>query len=391
MASSYNNKDNPCYVLYVDHEGHPAPLTECFYATATRRLSSTMDRVGRPSTITQVDSAFCPQCLSFHDASSAAQLGYCPKPSCVRCPACQSILSCRKIEGLFCYVCGQCDWKSTQCNLTVDASNISNSEGEIPKEEVEQAVTKLAELLTERRQAGGARKAAEAHYKQVVAGYETILKPEALSSKTSARTTIKKGGEAWSVEDLEASMKVKQEALMAAGDNHNSLFPPVEHIDLNDKQEPTKIDPNLAKLSLSCLSLQAINTFAPCRTMMDLLPLAVPLRARKSRRCRAELADGKPGILVKPKLNPLEGDSSLRTGHGQWWKKVCMKQNTYEYICAGRFGSDLLGGLREIVLKLFDSPMFQLFYIMSGFQCGSRPAKSSYLAPRFQSLGWYGK
>ncbi|VEU43001.1 unnamed protein product [Pseudo-nitzschia multistriata] len=53
----------------------------------------------------------------------------------------------------------------------------------------------------------------------------------------------------------------------------------------------------------------------------SLLPLQIPLRPRKSRRCRAELAENRPGILVKPKLNPLEGDSSLRTGHGQWWKK----------------------------------------------------------------------
>jgi len=30
---------------------------------------------------------------------------------------------------------------------------------------------------------------------------------------------------------------------------------------------------------------------------------------------------GRPGILIKPKVNPLEGDTSLRYGHGQWWKK----------------------------------------------------------------------
>ena len=47
----------------------------------------------------------------------------------------------------------------------------------------------------------------------------------------------------------------------------------------------------------------------------------MPLRAHKSRRCKVEVNEGKPGILLKPKLNPLEGDSSLRSGHGQWWKK----------------------------------------------------------------------
>eukprot|EP00978_Attheya_sp_CCMP212_P001219 scaffold2550_cov48-Attheya_sp.AAC.2 len=56
-------------------------------------------------------------------------------------------------------------------------------------------------------------------------------------------------------------------------------------------------------------------------TADELLPIPIALRAKKSRRCRAELAAGRPGILVKPKQNPLEGDSSLRSGHGQWWKK----------------------------------------------------------------------
>lgn len=51
------------------------------------------------------------------------------------------------------------------------------------------------------------------------------------------------------------------------------------------------------------------------------LPIPVPLRARAERRCIQEIQAGRPGILLKPKVNPLEGDTSLRYGHGQWWKK----------------------------------------------------------------------
>jgi hypothetical protein len=51
------------------------------------------------------------------------------------------------------------------------------------------------------------------------------------------------------------------------------------------------------------------------------LPLPVALRVRSVRRCLKELDAGRPGILIKPKVNPLEGDTSLRYGHGQWWKK----------------------------------------------------------------------
>jgi hypothetical protein len=69
-----------------------------------------------------------------------------------------------------------------------------------------------------------------------------------------------------------------------------------------------------------CTAQMTITNITPqCRS--DLLPLPVYYRAKVSRRCRAELAAGRTGILVKPKLNPLEGDTSLRVGHGQWWKK----------------------------------------------------------------------
>ena len=30
---------------------------------------------------------------------------------------------------------------------------------------------------------------------------------------------------------------------------------------------------------------------------------------------------GRPGILLKPKVNPLEGDSSMRSNVGKWWQK----------------------------------------------------------------------
>jgi hypothetical protein len=53
------------------------------------------------------------------------------------------------------------------------------------------------------------------------------------------------------------------------------------------------------------------------------LPIPVPLRARAERRSISEMEAGRPGIILKPKINPLEGDTSLRYGHGKWWKKDC--------------------------------------------------------------------
>ena len=358
------SSSNPSYVLYVDHQGHPAPLSECFYATSARRLSSTVDRQHRPSTVTQVDSAYCPQCLSFHDASSASQLGYCPKPSCVRCPVCTSIVSCSKVDASFCYACGQCDWNSTQCNLKVDASD------ETTKEEIEEAVIKLGDMLKERRNAGGFQTSAEDHFKQVVAGFETLVKP--LPKSSAARSIFKdrRGGDAWSVEALESAMQEKKDSL-AAGD---SILEGValQRISLDDEQT---LDSTLQNQTVESLAFQALSHGAPIASMAELLPLAVPLRSRKSRRCRAELAEGKPGILLKPKLNPLEGDSSLRTGHGQWWKKV------------RRHKADLCGWI-------FASPPPPLltlrvyFFSIPGFECCPFHAKNANHSPRIQTCGW---
>ena len=47
---------NTC-VLYIDHQGHPGPLSRCHHATASRRLSSSIDR-HPPSTKTEVDSTY---------------------------------------------------------------------------------------------------------------------------------------------------------------------------------------------------------------------------------------------------------------------------------------------------------------------------------------------
>jgi hypothetical protein len=87
---------------------------------------------------------------------------------------------------------------------------------------------------------------------------------------------------------------------------------------VDDDDGPESSRPNAER---GCAQAVLGPGMAASAAMGKLYPLSVPLRPRKSRRCRAELAAGRTGILIKPKLNPLEGDSSLRSGHGQWWKK----------------------------------------------------------------------
>jgi hypothetical protein len=129
----------------------------------------------------------------------------------------------------------------------------------------------------------------------------------------------------WSVQALEDSQRTREENFIS------SISEPtggtnLERISLDagekeDDDEPL-FHPSFQSLSTEIILSQKNGGNLP-GSLETLLPHPIPLRPRKSRRCRAEIAESRPGILVKPKLNPLEGDSSLRTGHGQWWKKVC--------------------------------------------------------------------
>lgn len=129
----------------------------------------------------------------------------------------------------------------------------------------------------------------------------------------------------WSVESLETAMSKRREeekasvvAPMVKGIEVQRLSLS-DSVNVEDDDGPQSTRPNAER---GCA--QAVlgpGMAASSAAMGKLYPLSVPLRPRKSRRCRAELAAGRTGILIKPKLNPLEGDSSLRSGHGQWWKK----------------------------------------------------------------------
>lgn len=255
-------------MLYVDHQGHPAPLSMCYHATASRRLASAIDRQP-PSTVTEIDSAFCPQCLAFHDATSAA--------------------------------------------ITVD------SDGVVDKGDLEKASEELEAQWTERRTQRD--QSADDHYKTMLQTLEEMAKEQVKGQRSTfswlptANVRRKDGPEGWSIESLEDSLQDRKKLVSASlaetvgGQELQAASLFVEQL----------LDESLKGKSIESVLLQGGAT--PIVSLDSLLPLPVPLRPRKSRRCRGELAEGRPGILVKPKLNPLEGDSSLRTGHAQWWKK----------------------------------------------------------------------
>ena len=297
------------FVLYVDHQGHPAPLALSYHATASRRISSSLDR-HPPTTVTEVDSAYCPQCLAFYDSNSASNMGYCPEAKCRLCPSCTSVANVVTEDGNVFYSCGMCSWNSKTCQV------ITPLEGD-DKEELIKATQALGKLCHAKEKA--VNKPSDTHFKSMLKTFEGMAKEKVKGQRSHfqySNATRKDGPEGWSIETLEATMETRRQEFSASVSSMvGDLEPKVIPLD-----QPIVLDESLKNESMSALLLQQVATEAT--SFAELLPLQIPLRPRKSRRCRAELVEGRPGILLKPKLNPLEGDSSLRTGHGQWWKKV---------------------------------------------------------------------
>lgn len=360
-SSSENAAADPATdaaVLYLDHAGHPAPLGLCYHATASRYLSSSIDDRSPPTTAEEIDSAYCPQCLAFHDAATASGTelrGRCPRGGCRSCPLCEAVCGVAVVPEdnggggkMVCvYRCGYCQWTSRSCSVSAPVS--AGEDGSVSKEEATSAAEALDRSLSDRTRERSA--AADDVFSKLVEGWKERAQDEERRRRhpeTASATKTKRGGvsaaasDGWGIDSLEEVIAEKKKdrldvtqvvegfALTRLGPNDLAASDEPPSPNSAGAPRPTPVQAS------SQLGLSPAPVPASCA---ELLPLPVPLRARKSRRCRRELAEGRTGILVKPKVNPLEGDSSLRSGHGQWWKKDSSAVHSVPRVSVVRLGS----------------------------------------------------
>ena len=355
-------------VLYYDNSGQPTPLSYLYHATASRVLSSSLlITQPNPTSITEIDSAYCPQCLQFWDAATAfgSSRGVCgttyttnpdetPQQGagCSNCPVCGAILvhSIQEGEGqgqgLECvYSCGYCHWSSTESQITESVKDLPSDQMQV---EMERATNAIRVKLYQRWQ-----EAIEGPDAKVLAlkrAWEEKGKLEEAARRRMAVIATRGSGakesgnmgsdvglymsgisldidrnkdEVWSVETMEKVMHSKRDKIensimkcMVAGEDMKLDSLSILDADTLDFSKDDSVLLSAKQNSVQDTISSKVRTSHEC-----LLPEPVKLRARSIRRCLAEIEAGKPGILVKPKVNPLEGDSSLRYGHGQWWKK----------------------------------------------------------------------
>ena len=367
-------------VLYIDHARHLSPITLTYHATASRHLTSGRSDIIPPSTSVEVETAYCPRCLAFCDAASAStSLGVCQKDSggCKDCPICLSPISISIDQHpstethLICqYICGHCSWSShSACGVSVNADKLLEYSNIHDDETEKKRLVVISEITTEleacfqgkvcsRNQSG------DALFHSIVDMWTQKEQEEDRRRRMMISTTTlvnegKKGYEktTWSLGALEQSLTEKKRDLDSPHINDCKVIdakklPPSTE---NDSQAVDKVQLLRPTPQQMAAQMSLVINVPRCRE--DLLPLPVRYRTRVSRRCRAEQAAGRTGILVKPKLNPLEGDTSLRAGHGQWWKKDSSAVHVVPRVQICRSGTDPATGKVAALLKVKNPTM----------------------------------
>jgi len=391
MNTSKNNgntyqstQSSTCTVLYLDHASTPTPLDNLYHATGSRHLTSAIS----PSSVTEIESAYCTQCLQFWDAGSAFEAcgGVCKfvredsegkatqVVGCTSCPWCGSALAldiqedyeADESDGGAAYVCvyscGYCHWTSADCNISIPYDTKEN--------DMEKAMQKAQLLLTRRMESES--RGTDELVNNLIQGWDAknqLLNDEkrrrdqanlgiyaddrdgggnkrgvkgvmgrknrkgAVPTPTELIAELESGG--WSIDSLEEAtrqrkdrldQKLLQGVLLPKSNDSDTVWNKLSIVDCDNVaveqgQEYHMIPTKGARQNT--ISSANYNYDQATNKNSVMLPVPLPLRARYVRRCSVELEKGRPGILVKPKVNPLEGDSSLRFGHGQWWKKDC--------------------------------------------------------------------
>eukprot|EP00632_Arachnochrysis_sp_CCMP2950_P012557 CAMPEP_0185693368 /NCGR_PEP_ID=MMETSP1164-20130828/3178_1 /TAXON_ID=1104430 /ORGANISM="Chrysoreinhardia sp, Strain CCMP2950" /LENGTH=522 /DNA_ID=CAMNT_0028360145 /DNA_START=14 /DNA_END=1582 /DNA_ORIENTATION=- len=241
-------------VLYRDDATptpHWAPLTELFVSS-----DGTLVSAHPTSSTVEVDSIYCPECLELYtDADVRAHRGRCPH--CAGCPRCGVVLrpTAADDEGRtrWTYTCAACAWSSAAIALVEDspehlALSLAQREKDEPRLEA----------------------------------FARLLARHARVRNDDKDDDMKDGG--------------------TTNDDHEEETPPP------DGPDPPPPAPAETTVGLAARLRQPFRSDET--TASVLLPVRVPLCARRSRRSRWDVARGRAGIVYKPTRGPLEGDSS---------------------------------------------------------------------------------
>jgi len=309
---------------------------------------------------------YCPQCFSYQDAYTATKSdckGRCVRASCKACPICfvplqvvvvetaQELSTSSPLVGL--YRCGYCRYSSVECGVYVTTTSTT------PGTEVVDQLHSVYQMklqdqnklpLAQFHSLVKAWNEQEQDYREIQQIQRTCDPTAAatlLSIKTNKETTENNNfpsasssphvSSSRNIHALEQRCKNSTEQILSSYLSNVLTTIPRNATTAVDDFSPSS---DLSVTTPSCTPtsnfITTFTTTAHSRVQQGILlqtpasstlfPLPISMLPKITKRCTMELSKGKPGILIKSKINPLDGDTtSSRTGHGQWWKKGTKK------------------------------------------------------------------
>mmetsp|Transcript_23428 Transcript_23428/g.39740 ORF Transcript_23428/g.39740 Transcript_23428/m.39740 type:complete len:519 (-) Transcript_23428:2710-4266(-) len=305
----YHNEENlasPC-VLFQDYNGFWAPLDSLFFSTSSKVLVSRHPE----SSIEEVVSHYCPQCLNKYSEDDVAKYrSRCS--SCLECPSCNSILTGQIMKQTgdsdqCCLSCSMCSWSSSSCGVVGDSEDVLSSIV-IQKENDSIATEVFATILSS------------------LNASSTPNAPQDYSAKNLRRH------DTWDMKALD-QLQVKKdlESRVYNSQEESSLHNYLQEHGVIQKESEYR-SKHLTDIR-SCADASALSTvnqrlkgeyIGSSNTgsvTSQLLPQRRYLRTKKMLRCRRDVKQGKMSILIQPKTFPLEGDSSHKLHQGKWFLK----------------------------------------------------------------------
>ncbi|CAM9842638.1 unnamed protein product [Chrysoparadoxa australica] len=301
--------------MYSDVNGKWYPLPELYYSVDSNGLVSP-----HPVSLQEeVEVFFCPHCNFFCvEAEAHTNGGRCPS-GCFNCPCCSTVLAAARTHPKssepephsYCFRCLHCCWSSESIGI-VEESEKALIMAATARERQSPGKAQFAKLLLRAsKQASAVRHARDISF--LPSGKSHLAHVEGAGKQNLTKFTV---------EDLNNALQVAE-----AGDRRGP-----------ERCGPMALEAAgfegallTADWSLAERSLQELSSGPSVRSLgqrlaapqSESLLQRLPLRTRRGKRCRKDLAMGRAGILVKPRVNPLEGDSSQPRKHGAWFKKDC--------------------------------------------------------------------
>ncbi|CAH0492269.1 unnamed protein product [Peronospora farinosa] len=364
-------------VRYACKCGHLAPVSSLFFSETCEKLVCRAPGCS----VEEFESYYCRN-LAVNLPSKEASMYQNRSSRCFSCPECENTLSTAFHESKqrFFLLCAHCRWDSLKLELVDDDPDalimtVITRERQMVQEDVFQTLHSYYSIISSSLSNDGTT-AALSSSSEAVFGNSSSLELLADSMKELQREhQMKKfrlqrmeemGG--WKYDQAIAKVQEKEQWLLEQRREHQwpeltkQLAALKTHGMSWKKETPEKTREMLENLAqkrdmgqVSTLHQRLLNPLDQSREVDNLFPSRPLLRVKRTWRCVDSIQRGTAGILVKPQISPMSGDSSLPIS-ASWFKKANLAAQYVPVVTFQQLPYRNAGGSIECVL-LVENPL----------------------------------